>query len=489
MKKTIFTSIAAAALVLAACTAKPQLTVSGLNPADFNGTYNGAPVALYTLTNSNGMEVCITNFGGRIVSIAVPDRDGTMRDVVLGFDNIQDYFPENNDSNFGAVIGRYGNRINQGRITIDGETYQLPQNNYGHCLHGGPDGWHYRVFNVEEADASHLKLSLTSPSGDAGFPGEVKAFVTYTLGDDNGLSLEYEATTDAPTVINLTNHSYFNLSGDPAGHAITDDELMIAASGFTPIDSTFMTSGEIAPVEGTPFDFRKPKLIGADIEADDEQLRNGHGYDHNWVLDTGCCGGCETGRSSACADAGCCGGCETGRSSACADAACCGGCETGRGSACADAGCCGGCETGRSSACADAGCCGGCTTECDEAKKDDACAQRVGCDTAGADAACDKAGCCGGTAGIDKVAAELYCPATGIAMTVRTCEPGLQVYVGNFLNGSVTGKKGVPYEFRHAICMETQHFPDSPNKPQWPSVVLRPGETYHSQCIYTFSIR
>lgn len=378
MKKTIFTIIAAA-LVLAACTPKPQLTVSGLNPANFNATYNDAPVALYTLTNSNGMEVCITNFGGRIVSIAVPDRDGTMRDVVLGFDNIQDYFPENNDSNFGAVIGRYGNRINQGRITIDGETYQLPQNNYGHCLHGGPDGWHYRVFTVEEADASHLKLSLTSPSGDAGFPGEVKAFVTYTLGDDNGLSLEYEATTDAPTVLNLTNHSYFNLSGDPAGHAITEDELMIAASGFTPIDDTFMTSGEIAPVEGTPFDFRQAKLIGADIEADDEQLKNGHGYDHNWVLDT--------------------------------------------------------------------------------------------------------------EGDISKVAAELYCPATGIAMTVRTCEPGLQVYVGNFLDGSATGKKGAVYDFRHAICMETQHYPDSPNKPQWPSVVVRPGETYHSQCIYTFSVR
>ena len=378
MKKSIFTIIAAA-LVLAACTPKPQLTVSGLNPADFNATYNDAPVALYTLTNSNGMEVCITNFGGRIVSIAVPDRDGTMRDVVLGFDNIKDYFPENNDSNFGAVIGRYGNRINQGRITIDGTEYQLPQNNYGHCLHGGPNGWHYRVFNVEEADASHLKLSLVSPDGDAGFPGEVKATVTYTLGDDNALSLEYEATTDAPTVINLTNHSYFNLSGDPAGHAITEDELMIAASGFTPIDSTFMTSGEIAPVEGTPFDFRQPKLIGADIEADDEQLRNGHGYDHNWVLDT--------------------------------------------------------------------------------------------------------------AGDIGKVAAELYCPATGIAMTVRTCEPGLQVYVGNFLDGTVAGKKGVPYAFRHAICMETQHYPDSPNKPQWPSVVLRPGDTYRSQCIYTFSVK
>lgn len=424
MKKIIYIIIAVAALALSACAPKPQLTVSGLDPADFNDTYKGSSVALYTLTNSNGMEVCITNFGGRIVSIAVPDRDGAMRDVVLGFDNIKDYYPENNNSNFGAVIGRYGNRINQGRITIDGAEYQLPQNNYGHCLHGGPDGWHYRVFNVEEADASHLKLSLTSPDGDAGFPGAVTAYVTYTLGDDNALSLEYEATTDAPTVINLTNHSYFNLSGDPAGHAITDDFLMIAASGFTPIDSTFMTSGEIAPVAGTPFDFRQAKQIGADIDADDEQLRNGHGYDHNWVLDAGC--------STACDGGGC-------------------------------------CSESTAFACG-AGCDAGCGTACDTA-----------CTEAGKDIA--------GTSGIGKVAAELYCPATGIAMSVRTCEPGLQVYVGNFLDGTVTGKKGVPYAFRHAICLETQHFPDSPNKPQWPSVVLLPGEIYHSQCIYTFSVK
>ena len=379
MKKNIIAILAAAAFVLAACAPKQTLTVSGLNPADFEDTRDGIPVALYTLTNASGMEVCITNFGGRIVSIAVPDRDGNMRDVVLGFDNIADYYPENNNSNFGAVIGRYGNRINQGRITVDGQTYQLPQNNYGHCLHGGPDGWHYKMFSVEEADGSHLKLRLDSPDGDAGFPGAVTAFVIYTLTDDNALKLAYEATCDAPTVINMTNHSYFNLSGDPAGHAITEDELMIAASGFTPVDSTFMTTGEIAPVEGTPFDFREAKLIGADIEADNEQLRNGHGYDHNWVLDT------------------------------------------------------------------------------------------EGDDT--------------------RVAAELYCPATGIDMKVYTCEPGLQVYVGNFLDGTVTGKKGVAYEFRHAICMETQHYPDSPNKPQWPSVELRPGQTYRSECIYAFSVK
>ena len=378
MKKALMA--AAVLLMMVSCAPKNgAVTVSGLNPNDFKATYNDFPVALYTLKNSAGMEVCITNFGGRIVSIAVPDRKGEMRDVVLGFDNINDYFPENNDSNFGAVIGRYGNRINQGRITIDGETYQLPQNNYGHCLHGGPDGWHYRVFAVAEADESHIKLALESPDGDAGFPGTVNATVTYTLLPNNALDIVYEAVTDAPTVINMTNHSYFNLSGDPDHHTILDDELTICASGFTPIDDTFMTSGEIAPVEGTPFDFRRPCLIGERIAEDNQQLANGHGYDHNWVLDT--------------------------------------------------------------------------------------------------------------EGDITREAAELYCPATGIDMKIYTTEPGLQVYVGNFLNGSVRGKKGVAYEVRTAICMETQHYPDSPNKPEWPSVELRPGETYTSHSIYAFSLK
>ncbi|MBR5034157.1 MAG: galactose mutarotase [Bacteroidales bacterium] len=378
MKKTLIAALAL--LMLVSCAPKKSaLTVSGLDPANFKATYNDFPVALYTLKNNAGMEVCITNFGGRIVSIAVPDRKGVMRDVVLGFDRIADYFPENNESNFGAVIGRYGNRINQGRITIDGETYQLPQNNYGHCLHGGPEGWHYKVFAVVEADESHIKLALESPDRDAGFPGTVNASVTYTLLPNNSLDIAYEAVTDSPTVINMTNHSYFNLSGDPANHTILDDELMICASGFTPIDDTFMTSGEIAPVEGTPFDFREPKLIGERITEDNQQLANGHGYDHNWVLDT--------------------------------------------------------------------------------------------------------------EGDITREAAELYCPATGIDMKIYTTEPGLQVYVGNFLDGSVRGKKGVAYEVRTAICMETQHYPDSPNKPQWPSVELRPGEVYTSHSIYAFSVK
>ena len=379
MKKNLLTLLAL--LAIAACGPKqqPALTASGLNPDDFNATYNDAPTALYTLTNANGMEVCITNFGGRIVSVMVPDKEGVLQDVVLGFDKIADYFPENNQTDFGASIGRYANRINQGRITIDGKEYQLPQNNFGHCLHGGPAGWQYQVYECLEADAAHVKLLRVSPDGDSDFPGEVKACVTFTLTDDNKIDIQYEAVTDAPTVINMTNHSYFNLSGDPAGHSIVDDILYVNALNYTPVDDTYMTTGEIAPVAGTPFDFTTAHLISDGITADNEQIRCGNGYDHNWVLDT--------------------------------------------------------------------------------------------------------------AGDLTKVAAELYCPASGIDLKVYTDEPGIQVYAGNFLDGTVTGKKGVAYNQRHAICLETQHYPDSPNKPLWPSVVLRPGETYHSRCIFAFSVQ
>ena len=212
MKKLLI--LLGAAALLAACGQQKNLTVSGLDPKDFEGTYNGMPTALYTMTNANGMEVCVTNFGGRIVSIMVPDKNGNMQDVVLGFDKVSDYFPENNQTDFGAAIGRYANRINQGKFTLDGVEYQLPQNNFGHCLHGGPTGWQYQVYECVEADANHVKLLRVSPDGDNNFPGEVKAYVTYTLTDDNKIDIQYEATTTAPTVINMTNHSYFNLSGD-----------------------------------------------------------------------------------------------------------------------------------------------------------------------------------------------------------------------------------------------------------------------------------
>lgn len=379
MIKKILVLCAAAVMILGCAEKAPVLTKSGLNPEDFKAERDGAPIALYTLTNKAGMEVCVTNFGGRIVSAMVPDNKGEFKDVELGFDNIQDYFPENNATDFGATIGRYANRIANGKIKVEGVEYQLPQNNYGHCLHGGPNGWQYKVAEVVEADGSHIKLKFDSPDGDANFPGHVTAFVTFTLTEENAIDIRYEATTDKTTVINMTNHSYFNLAGDPANHCVEDDELYLNASNFTPVDDTFMTTGEIAPVEGTPMDFREPKLVGKEIGADYDQLHNGKGYDHNWVLDT------------------------------------------------------------------------------------------AGDDTV--------------------VAAELYCPETGIAMKLYTDEPGVQVYAGNFLDGTATGKKGVVYNFRHAICLETQKYPDTPNKPEWPTALLKPGETYKAHCVFAFSVR
>lgn len=366
-----------ASVILLSCSqSEEHLTESGLDPKAFlSVTQQGDSTALFVLNNNNGMEVCVTNFGARIVSVLVPDRDGIMRDVVLGFDNIKDY--QNVKSDFGASIGRYANRINQGNITIDGEIIQLPQNNYGHCLHGGPNGWQYKVYKPVKVTRNSISFSLFSPDGDENFPGNVNAKVSYTLTDDNAIRIEYSATTDAKTVINMTNHSYFNLSGNPSNPAI-DHILFINASNFTPVDSTFMTTGEIASVEGTPMDFTTPKAIGQDIENPYQQLLNGKGYDHNWVLDT--------------------------------------------------------------------------------------------------------------KGNVNELAAKLSCPSTGIAVEVYTNEPGIQIYTGNFLKGNVVGKNGVAYPCRASVCLETQHFPDSPNKPQWPSVLLEPGQKYYSECIYKFVV-
>ena len=366
-----------ASVILLSCSqSEEHLTESGLDPKAFlSVTQQGDSTALFVLNNNNGMEVCVTNFGARIVSVLVPDRDGIMRYVVLGFDNIKDY--QNVKSDFGASIGRYANRINQGNITIDGEIIQLPQNNYGHCLHGGPNGWQYKVYKPVEVTRNSISFSLFSPDGDENFPGNVNAKVSYTLTDDNAIRIEYSATTDAKTVINMTNHSYFNLSGNPSNPAI-DHILYINASNFTPVDSTFMTTGEIASVEGTPMDFTTHKAIGQDIENPYQQLRNGKGYDHNWVLDT--------------------------------------------------------------------------------------------------------------KGNVNELAAKLSCPSTGIAVEVYTNEPGIQIYTGNFLKGNVVGKNGVAYPCRASVCLETQHFPDSPNKPQWPSVLLEPGQKYYSECIYKFVV-
>ena len=222
------------------------LTKSGIDPAKFAGERDGKQTALYILENANGMEACITNFGGRIVSLTVPDRDGNFRDVVLGFDSIAAYYPENNQTDFSAAIGRYANRINQGHLVIDGDTIQLPQNNFGHCLHGGPTCWQYQVYDAEQPNDSTVVLTMHSPDGDNNFPGNVTATVTYTLTADNRLDIAYEATTDKPTVINMTNHAYFNLNGDPSA-PITDNQLYVNAATYTPVDSTFMTTGSSRP--------------------------------------------------------------------------------------------------------------------------------------------------------------------------------------------------------------------------------------------------
>lgn len=375
MKHIALTLAAALALVGCQSSKENATTKSGLDPEKFITTVDGKNVALYTLVNKNGVEACITNYGGRVVSLMVPDKEGNFKDVVLGHDSIADYI--NIDGNFGALIGRYGNRINQGRFAIDGVEYQLPQNNYGHCLHGGPKGFHHSVWDAEQPNDSTLSLTLQSPDGEDGFPGNINVNVVYTVTSDNGLNIDYSATTDAPTILNLTNHSYFNLSGDPSKDML-DQILWFDADGFTPIDSTFMTSGEILPVAGTPFDFTTPKALGADIENEDEQLANGLGYDHNMVL-------------------------------------------------------------------------------------------REGRD-------------------ITAAAVSVYAPTSGIKMEIFTCEPGIQFYAGNFLDGTVKGKNGIAYPRRSAVCLESQHFPDSPNKPQWASVVVRPGETYKSYCKYKFSV-
>lgn len=367
-----------ATLMLASCTQKSQteLTLSGLDPTKFQTVVNNAQTNLYTLKNKAGMEVCITNFGGRIVSVMVPDKNGEMQDVVLGFDSIADYI--NVPSDFGASIGRYANRINRGKIVLDGDTIQLPQNNFGHCLHGGPKGWQYQVYEANPIDETTLELTRFSPDGDNNFPGNVTAKVLFKLTDDNAIDIKYSATTDKKTVINMTNHSYFNLSGNPS-KAATDHILYVNADNYTPVDSTFMTTGEIVTVKDTPMDFTTPKAVGQDIaDFDFVQLKNGNGYDHNWVLNTG--------------------------------------------------------------------------------------------------------------GDIKQLAAKLTSPESGISVEVYTNEPGIQVYSGNFLDGSVKGKKGIVYNQRASVCLETQHYPDSPNKPQWPSVVLEPGQTYNSECIFKFSV-
>ena len=372
--KRLCMAVMAMCLLLSCCEKREEATLSGLMKSDFVSEVEGKPTALYVLKNKNGAEACITNYGGRLVSVMVPDKNGKMTDVVLGYDNIGQYVQS--DGNYGALIGRYGNRINQGKFTLDDIEYTLPQNNGAHCLHGGPQGYHARMWDAKQLNDQALELTYLSKDGEAGFPGNLDIKVTYTLTDDNAVGIKYEATTDKKTVVNLTNHSYFNLSGVP-GSDVLDQLVMINADNYTPVDSTLIPVG-ISPVDGTPLDLRTPVAIGKQINDPFQQLQFGRGYDLNWVLNTNG----------------------------------------------------------------------------------------------------DK----------NVLAAKAYSPTSGIALEVYTNEPGIQFYTGNFMDGKDTGKHGVLYPHRGALCLETQHYPDSPNHPDFPSVVLNPGEKYLSECIYKFTV-
>ncbi len=368
---------AAACVCLAQNT--PKKGSSHVNKKAYGKMPDGTPIDLYTLSNSNGMQAGIINYGGAVVSLTAPDRSGKFADVVLGMEDLPGYFKQT--AFFGALIGRYGNRIGHAQFTLDGKAYHLPKNDGENTLHGGPQGFDKRLWTAREAggaDGPGLELTYASKDGEEGFPGTLTAKVVYTLTNKNELRIEYTATTDKPTVVNLTNHSYFNLSGAGEGD-ILGHEVTIYADRFTPVDKGLIPTGELRPVKGTPFDFTKPTAIGARISQKDEQLEFGKGYDHNWVLNKGN---------------------------------------------------------------------GGSTK-----------------------------------------AAEVHDPKSGRVMEVWTTEPGLQFYTGNFLDGTLHGKGGKVYPFRGAFCMETQHYPDSPNKPSFPTTTLKPGATYHTVTSYHFSAR
>lgn len=348
----------------------------GIVRRPFGQTSDGEAVELYTLTNANGMEVAITTYGGIVVSLTAPDRDGHYADVVLGFDDLDGYLAGH--PYFGAIVGRYANRIAKGTFSLDGKEYTLATNDGENHLHGGDEGFDKKVWRgrgVIGGKGIHLILDYTSPDGEEGYPGTLDVMVVYTLTHDDELKIDYKATTDKATPVNVTNHSYFNLRGQGTGD-ILGHELMISADRFTPVDETLIPTGELRPVEGTPFDFRKPTAIGARIEADNQQLEYGGGYDHNFVL------------------------------------------------------------------------------------------KREGDELA--------------------LAARVHEPKTGRMMEVYTTEPGVQFYSGNFLDGSNVGKGGKVYDFRDGFCLETQHFPDSPNQPDFPSTILRPGEEYSTTTVYKF---
>ncbi|RPI23511.1 MAG: galactose mutarotase [Acidobacteria bacterium] len=345
----------------------------------FGKTSGGQNVDLYTLTNDNGMVVKVTNWGATIVSVQVPDRSGKNADVVLGYDNLDGYLADK--AYLGCTVGRYGNRIAKGRFTLEGKEYKLALNDGENHLHGGLAGFNKKLWQANEvkaADGVAVQMHYVSKDGEEGYPGNLDVSVTFGLDNKNQVKIDYLATTDKTTVVNLTNHSYFNLLGDAAGN-ILGHEVTINADRFTPVNKTLIPTGELAPVAGTPMDFKQPKAIGARIDDKYEQLVFGRGYDHNWVVN----------------------------------------------------------QAGAS----------------------------------------------------PWLAAKVFEPKTGRVMEVLTAEPGIQFYTGNFLDGTIKGKKGVAYQHRYGLCLETQHFPDSPNQPKFPSTTLKPGAKYQTTTIYRFSAK
>jgi len=353
---------------------------AGMTKKSFGKTPDGSEITFYTLTNANGMEVGIINYGAIVVCIKVPDRSGKFADVVLGFNSLDGY--ESDNPYFGAIVGRYGNRIAKGEFKLDGKTYALAKNNGLNSLHGGVKGFNKVVWSARDASKPGLPaihLTYLSKDGEEGYPGNLTVEVTYTLTAQNELKIDYALTTDKDTVANVTNHSYFNLAGEGSGD-ILKHELILNANKFTPVDDTLIPTGELKPVAGTPFDFGKSTAIGARIEQDDQQLKYGKGYDHNWVLNR----------------------------------------------------------------------------------------------AAGA---------------AISLAARLHDPSSGRTLEVWTTQPGVQFYSGNFLDGTIHGKSGHVYGQRSGLCLETQHFPDSPNRANFPSTTLKAGAHFHSTTIFKFSAK
>ena len=367
-------AMAGVGILMMSSVAWAATTNASVTEAAWGKTSEGTPVKIFTISDHD-IKVRITTFGARVVSIETPDRNGKMADVVLGYDNVGQY-EKDTSTYFGSIVGRYGNRIAKGTFSIDGKTYHIPLNNNGNALHGGPEGFSTKVWLGKEIPDG-VEMTLVSPDGDMGFPGQLTVHVRYTV-DGSSLKINYTATTTKPTVVNLTNHSYFNLNGNGKG-TILDEKLMIPADRYTPVDATQIPTGELAPVAGTPFDFLKPTAIGARINDKNEQLKIGGGYDHNWVLN--------------------------------------------------------------------------------------------------------------GQSNNLHLSAKAYDPETGRTLTEMTTQPGVQFYSGNFLDGTHTGKYGVKYEKYAGFCLETQHFPDSPNHPKFPSTLLRPGQTMRTETVFTFGVQ